>query len=96
VKRADALRLADADNVAVLLRDAAMGEKLTIRTSDGQIEIVAREAVPLGHKIALASIQAGGSVMKYGSVIGEASRSIAPGDHAHVHNLTSRRARLAS
>jgi altronate dehydratase len=96
VKRADALRLSDADNVAVLLRDAAMGEKLTIRDGDGQIEIVARQAVPLGHKIALASIVAGGPVLKYGAVIGEASRSIAPGDHAHVHNIASRRARPRS
>jgi altronate dehydratase small subunit len=35
----------------------------------------------------------GANVLKYGQVIGRATRAIAPGEHAHVHNFDSARAR---
>jgi altronate dehydratase small subunit len=38
-------------------------------------------------------MQHGDSIIKYGEVIGVATREIAPGQHVHVHNLESRRGR---
>jgi len=56
-------------------------------------EIVALEPIPLCHKIALADVQRGGDVLKYGCCIGEAREAIARGAWVHTHNLVSRRAR---
>ena len=35
----------------------------------------------------------GDNVLKYGEVIGKASRAISPGDWVHIHNVESARAR---
>ena len=45
--------------------------------------------VPAGHKYALRSIGAGEYVVKYGEVIGRATRDIAEGEWVHTHNLKS-------
>lgn len=49
--------------------------------------LVTREAVPSGHKVAIRAIAAGEPVLKYGQVIGIASREIQPGEHVHLQNL---------
>jgi altronate dehydratase small subunit len=49
--------------------------------------------VPFGHKICIAEMPSGTEVLKYGQVIGRASRSIKLGEHMHVHNVESARAR---
>ena len=46
-----------------------------------------RSAIPAGHKVALRTIREGQPVLRYGNVIGHATRDIAPGEHVHVHNL---------
>jgi altronate dehydratase len=46
----------------------------------------AAAGVPFGHKIALVPIAAGAAVIKYGVVIGHATREIDCGEHVHVHN----------
>ena len=55
--------------------------------------LIARDAIPSGHKIALVAIGISEPVIKYGSPIGLATAPIAPGDHVHVHNLASTRGR---
>jgi altronate dehydratase small subunit len=57
------------------------------------LEIVAREPIPAGHKIAIARIAAGSGVIKYGSAIGVATADIEPGAHVHTHNVASTRGR---
>lgn len=74
-----ALRITDADDVAILIDDAAAG--------DDVLGNAARDAIVSGHKMALQPIAAGMMVRKYGQVIGVATRDIAPGEHVHVHNL---------
>ena len=54
----------------------------------GGREIVVRDAVPAGHKIALRLIRQGENVHRYGQVIGRASACIEPGCHVHLHNLS--------
>ena len=49
----------------------------------------ARDAIPAGHKLALADIPAGGPVIKYGRTIGLAKAAIAAGSWVHSHNLAS-------
>lgn len=77
------------DNVAVALEPIAGGTKAQL--SNGK-EITAIDEIPFAHKIAIASMEPGALVRKYGEIIGEATASIALGQHVHVHNIKSRRA----
>ncbi|WP_121063792.1 UxaA family hydrolase [Chachezhania antarctica] len=75
-----ALRLHDADNVLVALRNVPAG---TVLPGD----VTAPDAIPAGHKIALRDIAAGENILKYGQIIGAATTDIATGAHVHVQNL---------
>ena len=83
------LVISPADNVATALEALARGEVVTARDRS----LVVAEAIPRGHKIALADIAGGAPVVKYGSPIGVASSPIAAGTHVHTHNLASARGR---
>jgi hypothetical protein len=78
-----------ADDVAVALADLPAGPA---RLGDGAVLLLAGP-IALGHKVARHAIAAGAPIRKYGAVIGEATAAIAAGEHVHVHNLRSLRAR---
>lgn len=84
------------DDVAVALRDLAAGEDVDFRWRGMNTKLQARDPIPLGHKLALHPIAAGAVVRKYGEAIGIATQSIDAGQHVHVHNIVSQRARRAS
>jgi altronate hydrolase len=71
------------DNVAIARVPLSAGTALKV---DGHT-LVAREAIPAGHKISLGAIQAGEIVRRYGQIIGRARRTIDSGHHVHTHNL---------
>jgi altronate hydrolase len=73
------------DHVATALRDLAAGE--TVASLDGPLTV--RDEVPKGHKLAVRPIAAGEGVLKFGWPIGKATREIAPGEHVHVHNVST-------
>jgi len=77
-----AIQLRPEDNVAVSCSDLQPGTKLHLQS--GEVEVV--QAVPFGHKVATVAIPAGSTIVKYGQVIGFASRDVEPGTHVHVHN----------
>jgi len=79
-----AIHLNPLDNVAIARVPLSAGMKLQI---DG-VPIEVCDAVPAGHKIAIASIQPGEVVHRYGQVIGRAKQRIEPGRHVHTHNLS--------
>ena len=83
------------DSVAVAVRDLSPG---TVRGGylsgggqGGEMTIKLAEPVPLGHKFALLEIARGADVIEYGVRVAVATRDIAAGQHAHVHNLRSAR-----
>ncbi|MBO0759166.1 MAG: altronate dehydratase, partial [Bradyrhizobiaceae bacterium] len=76
------IRLAADDNVVVLVDAVAPGVDVAGFT--------VRERVPRGHKIAVARIGENEPVRKYGQTIGFASKSIAPGEWVHEHNVALR------
>jgi len=79
-----AIRIHPEDNVICLLRAHDAGERPAVE----DVETPALTAsVPTGDKVALATIEPGGLVLKYGHPIGRAKQAIAPGDHVHLHNL---------
>lgn len=75
------LTLSDDDNIAVALQQI---EPATQLVSPG---LVAKDRIPSGHKIALTAIAAGQEIIKYGRVIGRATKNIGRGEHVHVHNV---------
>ena len=89
----DAFLLNPADDVAVALRPIVAGETVRVR---GGSSIAVRADIPMAHKLALHGIAAGAPVRKYGEIIGEARAAIAAGEHVHVHNIVSRRARKSA
>lgn len=86
-ERLRALVLDPADNVAVAVSDLAAGDRVAAPAGT----VVAAEPVPTGHKVALRAIASGSAVLKYGEVIGLATRHIDAGAHVHVHNVVSAR-----
>jgi altronate dehydratase small subunit len=77
------------DNVATLLTPAHAGP-VVVRGSAGERSITARQAIQHGHKIAVAKIGQGESIVKFGVVIGVATCAISEGDWVHLHNCGSR------
>jgi altronate dehydratase len=77
------------DNVATALEPLEPGRVFT----GGDARVTVRDAIPRGHKVALARIAPGAAVIKYGSSIGVATDEILPGAHVHTHNVSSARGR---
>jgi altronate dehydratase small subunit len=83
----------DRDNVATAVACIVKGEAVAIGVGDNQTFLTVNDHIPLGHKFALTSMAAGQNVIKYGEIIGIASRPIEPGHHVHVHNMQGKRGR---
>ncbi len=77
------------DNVATATRDIKRGEVIPILVEDQRFELVAQQDIRFLHKVAVRDIAQGERIYKYGAVIGEATKSIASGEHVHVHNIRS-------
>ena len=75
------MKLAHDDDVGVAIRKVAAGTEVG--------DLVVRDEIPLGHKVALHPIGAGARVLKFGVPIGRATRDIAKGELVQTHNLTS-------
>lgn len=87
-----AIVLHPGDNVATLIDPGRAGQACTLQ-GEAAGELALREDVPFGHKICVRATAAGGEIVKYGQVIGRASRALAAGEHAHIHNVESARGR---
>lgn len=84
-----AFQINPGDNVATLLVPAQPGP-VTVRGAAGEKQIIAQEAIEHGHKIAIAPIAKGESIIKFGVVIGAATCAIHVGEWVHLHNCGSR------
>lgn len=82
------------DSVAVVVvENLKAGTRLTglILDEDRTIELECRQDIPIGHKVALKDMAVGDTVIKYGVDIGRVVAPIAVGEHAHVHNIKTKR-----
>ncbi|HLN03103.1 MAG TPA: altronate dehydratase family protein [Bryobacteraceae bacterium] len=79
-----AIHLNPLDNVAIARVPLSAGMKLRV---DG-VPITVLDAVPAGHKVAVARIQPSEMVHRYGQAIGRAKVQIEPGRHVHTHNIS--------
>lgn len=69
------------DTVVVALQDIAAGEVAT------HIETPLPGQIQQGHKIACKDVDKGDHIIRYGQIIGQATRNIRAGEHVHTHNL---------
>ena len=81
------------DSVAMALEDLPAGTRVEVEQEGRVRSIALLDLIPFGHKVALGAISQGQPVVKYGEVIGLASKDITEGQHVHVHNLESQRGR---
>lgn len=86
-----AIMMDEKDNVATALVGIVAGERVEVVSSAQEVlqQVMVKDAIPLGHKIALANMASGDEVIKYGETIGKASRDISVGDYVHIHNVES-------
>ena len=84
-RRGRVLALDADDSVANALEPLAPGDHIHAHGRD----VVVKEAVPMGHKVAVSAIRAGAAVLKFGEPIGIARCDIEPGCHVHTHNVES-------
>jgi (2R)-sulfolactate sulfo-lyase subunit alpha len=62
-----------------------------IMDEDRPLSVVARQDIPIGHKVALRDMAVGDTVLKYGIDMGKVVAPIQAGQHAHVHNIKTKR-----
>ena len=83
-----------ADTVAVVVVEGVKaGAQLAgwMMDDDRMVELAARQDIPIGHKIALKDMAVGDTVVKYGIDMGKVVAPIQAGQHAHVHNIKTKR-----
>ncbi|MEO1104114.1 MAG: UxaA family hydrolase [Pseudomonadota bacterium] len=95
VREVHAIRLAETDDVAVVLEATREGDRVVVAGAGEAADLVARQAIPQHHKVALVALVDGQEVRRGGVVIGTLTAGVAAGDYVHVHNLTSQRAKAA-
>ena len=82
------------DTVAVVVVEGvSAGTSMTgwIMDDDRTVALDARQDIPIGHKVALADMAPGDTVIKYGIDMGKVTAAIRKGEHAHVHNIKTKR-----
>lgn len=82
------------DSVAVVVVEgvtAGMKLKGWIMDEDKATSVTAKQDIPIGHKVALRKMAVGDTVVKYGIDMGKVVKPIAAGEHAHVHNIKTKR-----
>jgi (2R)-sulfolactate sulfo-lyase subunit alpha len=82
------------DTVAVVVVEGVKaGAAMTgwIMDEDRMINVQAQQDIPIGHKVALKDMTVGDTVLKYGIDMGKVVANIKAGQHAHVHNIKTKR-----
>ncbi|MEP7139487.1 MAG: UxaA family hydrolase [Caldimonas sp.] len=82
------------DTVAVVVVEGVTeGTAMTgwIMDEDKTMNLGARQDIPIGHKVALKDMAVGDTVVKYGIDMGKVVAPIRAGEHAHVHNIKTKR-----
>jgi altronate hydrolase len=77
------LHLNKKDNVVCALRPFNPGQKVNIEG----VEVKILSSITVGHKMAISKRQKGEPIIKYGYIIGYASKEIKIGEHVHIQNV---------
>jgi len=93
VSKMKAIVMKAKDNVATVTEAIAAGSDILIKVEGNPVTIHVTENIPFGHKVAIRNIGNEEKIVKYGEVIGVATKDILVGQHTHVHNLGGCRGR---
>lgn len=67
-----------------------MNEHIIINGKDNVgVELKGNDQIPAGHKYALTDVKKGEPIIKYGEIIGRATKDIKKGEWVHTHNVKS-------
>jgi altronate dehydratase small subunit len=92
-KKLNAIVMKPSDNVCTVLEEIQPPADVTADIGGEIVTVKVIEKISFGHKFALRTIRNGEPIIKYGEVIGLATKEILQGAHVHVHNLESCRGR---
>jgi (2R)-sulfolactate sulfo-lyase subunit alpha len=84
----------EGDSVGVVVVEGVKaGDAITgwVMDQNQDIQFTAASDIPIGHKLAIKPMQQGDTVIKYGTDIGKVVADIGTGEHAHVHNIKTKR-----
>ena len=84
----------DGDSVGVVVIEGVeAGQTLTgwIMDQNKTSEFDVKDAIPIGHKLAIRDLAVNDTVIKYGEDIGRVVSAIKQGEHLHVHNVKTKR-----
>ena len=76
------------DNVGVAIEKLTCETVQTVGAQPGKA-IRLLQDLPMGHKAAIRKIACGEPIIKYGAVIGAATKDILMGEWVHLHNMKS-------
>ena len=62
-----------------------------IMDQDKELKIKTVSDIPIGHKLAIKALKKDDTVIKYGVDIGRTIAPIDVGEHAHIHNIKTKR-----
>src|SRR5699024_4351880 len=81
------------DYVGVATTPIEGGEKVVgiNMKNDAQVNLVANDYIPLGHKISLVDLDSNQSVIEYGVQVGLTTTKWEKGDYVHTHNIKTAR-----
>ncbi len=82
------------DTVAVVVVEnvkAGMSLNGWMMDDDKTTTVLAKQDIPIGHKVALKDMAVGDTVWKYGIDMGKVVAPIKAGEHAHVQNIKTKR-----
>ena len=77
----------------VVVEGVRKGQMLTgwVMQGNKTVKMKCLNAIPIGHKIALAPMKKDDTVIKYGHDIGKVVAAIKKGGHVHTQNLKTKR-----
>jgi len=84
----------EGDSVGVVVVEGVKsGDEVTgwIMDQDKTLILKTKSDIPIGHKLAIKGLGQDETVIKYGVDIGRVVAPIAVGEHAHVHNIKTKR-----
>ncbi len=84
----------EGDSVGVVVVEGVeAGQELSgwVMDQDETITFRVRDAIPIGHKLAIRDLAVDDTIIKYGTDIGRVVSPIQQGQHVHVHNVKTKR-----
>jgi len=84
----------EGDSVGVVVVEGVKGgDEIAgwVMDQNSDIKFRAASDIPIGHKLAIKPLKEGDTVIKYGADIGKVVADIGIGEHAHVHNIKTKR-----